>query len=472
MARNALRSALRLALLLLLVGLGPRAWADGAGIVYQNGYGTFEGITPSFGDAAHSCDATVEAYAVSFGRTYYTDGRPPSGPWGTGTVSYYGGHRPTVDEEDIALALGDADQTGLVGIGASCHITLYQEEGSSVVFWEGDADLLPVMACYNATAGLYRVYVNSCPTGEGIARPFDPLNQTPGQWVDYCQTINCSPYVFGSVSMGSGYSCAAMDNHSGSVNLVDHAGVVVASETGQFQPQGCSFCVDGAGAAYATTTACSGSSGGGATGGGSTGGGSTGGGSTGGGSTGGGSTGGGSTGGGSTGGGSSGSGTVGGSNGSGSVGGSSSSGCAASAPCDGWSGTCAGGFHCTGDAVQCAQAQAAYTLACSLGVDTSNAAAASAVSTGQAAMDGSGEASILGRLGVGSAASGVEFNLSSMISESPLFGGGGCPAPTSFTVLGRAYAVGVPCDLLAVIGVFDRGLALLIAAFIVFRKGR
>lgn len=128
-------------------------------------------------------------------------------------------------------------------------------------------------------------------------------------------------------------------------------------------------------------------------------------------------------------------------------------------------GSCAGGFQCTGDAVQCAQAEAAAKMACALDVSGMT----EQVNDATAAM-AAGAASGLGIPGGSDA-----FDLGSRLSEVPLFGSsGGCPSDVSVNVGGTSYTIAFSrmCSQLQVLGVALMAFAYLVAGFIVFRGDR
>lgn len=128
-------------------------------------------------------------------------------------------------------------------------------------------------------------------------------------------------------------------------------------------------------------------------------------------------------------------------------------------------GSCASGFQCSGDAVQCAQAQAAWKSACASDVSGMT----EQINTGTAAM-AAGAASGLGIPGGSDA-----FDLGSRLSEVPLFGSsGGCPSDVSVNVGGTSYTIAFSamCPQLQVLGVALMAFAYLIAGFIVFRGDR
>lgn len=130
-----------------------------------------------------------------------------------------------------------------------------------------------------------------------------------------------------------------------------------------------------------------------------------------------------------------------------------------------WGGSCSGGFQCSGDAVQCAQAQAAWKSACAADVSGMS----DQINIGSSAM-AAGAASGLGIPGGSDA-----FDLGSRLSEVPLFGSsGGCPSDVSVNVGGTSYTIAFSamCGQLQVLGVALMGFAYLIAGFIVFRGDR
>lgn len=128
-------------------------------------------------------------------------------------------------------------------------------------------------------------------------------------------------------------------------------------------------------------------------------------------------------------------------------------------------GSCAAGFQCSGDAVQCAQAEAAWKSVCALDVSGMT----DQVNDGTAAM-AAGAASGLGIPGGSDA-----FDLGSRLSEVPLFGSsGGCPSDVSVNVGGTSYTIAFSsmCPQLQVLGVALMAFAYLVAGFIVFRGDR
>lgn len=128
-------------------------------------------------------------------------------------------------------------------------------------------------------------------------------------------------------------------------------------------------------------------------------------------------------------------------------------------------GSCASGFQCSGDAVQCAQAEAAWKSACAADVSGMS----DQINTGSAAM-AAGAAS-----GLGIPGGSDVFDLGSRLSEVPLFGSsGGCPSDVSVNVGGTSYTIAFSamCGQLQVLGVALMGFAYLIAGFIVFRGDR
>lgn len=132
-----------------------------------------------------------------------------------------------------------------------------------------------------------------------------------------------------------------------------------------------------------------------------------------------------------------------------------------------WGGACAGGFQCSGDAVQCAQAQASWKAAClfDVGADDPNV-----VKGGQAMS--SDQSALRAQLGLDD--TGDNFNLSSMIDSDPLFAsGGGCPSDQQVTLLGQSLTLSLSswCSWLQTAGTILQAAAYLAAALIVFRRG-
>ena len=128
-------------------------------------------------------------------------------------------------------------------------------------------------------------------------------------------------------------------------------------------------------------------------------------------------------------------------------------------------GSCASGFQCSGDAVQCAQAEAGWKSACASDVSGMT----EQINTGTVAM-AAGAASGLGIPGGSDA-----FDLGSRLSEVPLFGSsGGCPSDVSVNVGGTSYTIAFSamCPQLQVLGVALMAFAYLVAGFIVFRGDR
>lgn len=128
-------------------------------------------------------------------------------------------------------------------------------------------------------------------------------------------------------------------------------------------------------------------------------------------------------------------------------------------------GSCAAGFQCSGDAVQCAQAEAGWKSACASDVSGMT----DQINDGTAAM-ASGAASGLGIPGGSDA-----FDLGSRLSDVPLFGSsGGCPSDVSVNVGGTSYTIAFSamCPQLQVLGVALMAFAYLVAGFIVFRGDR
>lgn len=157
------------------------------------------------------------------------------------------------------------------------------------------------------------------------------------------------------------------------------------------------------------------------------------------------------------------------SGGNGAVGGSTStpsgsaSGCTQQ-PCDGWGGTCEAGFQCTGDPVQCAQAQAAYALACSMKTDRDNVAvkeAGEALAAAGSSPDG----------GWGAAGSTRSFALSSFMGQT--FGpDGGCVSDVSVSAAGQSFVLPFSeyCGVLTGLGLAGNAISMVIAIGIVFGR--
>lgn len=127
-------------------------------------------------------------------------------------------------------------------------------------------------------------------------------------------------------------------------------------------------------------------------------------------------------------------------------------------------GTCAAGFTCEGDAVQCAMAREQHIKNCVLfETTTASSDAGNAAATGEAQPTGH----------PGATPETVDLSLSSRINQSPLFGGSTCPADVSTTVMGEAIAIpfSTMCGYLNLIGAAGVMVALLVAGFIVFRSG-
>lgn len=174
---------------------------------------------------------------------------------------------------------------------------------------------------------------------------------------------------------------------------------------------------------------------------------------------GGGTTGGGTTGGGTTGGGTTGGGTTGGTSGTGTTGGTAAGpGTPASGSGSGFGGTCAAGFSCSGDAVQCAQAQAAWELQCVFKVNPADPAASAAEAAYAASSPGP-------------AASSVNFSLSSW-TDRVIGPNGGCPADVvvGHGVLSATLPFSQYCGVLQNIGLAGNAISMLIAVGIVFGR--
>lgn len=127
-----------------------------------------------------------------------------------------------------------------------------------------------------------------------------------------------------------------------------------------------------------------------------------------------------------------------------------------------WGGTCqSGAFSCDGDAVQCAQAQAAWKSYCEAHVDPSS----EWVTKGQAAMRGEGESPHGGS---------QSFSLGAFTSGRVIGPSGGCPADVTVSLAGTSFTLPFSeyCGVLNAIGLAGNALSMVIAVGIVFgRKG-
>ncbi|WP_371820287.1 virulence factor TspB C-terminal domain-related protein [Aquabacterium sp. CECT 9606] len=121
-----------------------------------------------------------------------------------------------------------------------------------------------------------------------------------------------------------------------------------------------------------------------------------------------------------------------------------------------WGGACAGGFTCKGDAVQCAQAQAAYDLSCSVKTDP----ASTVVSAGVAAV-GAGDRPA-GHPGLDPQTLDVQSTLDATNPFSA-----SCPSDIQINVIGTTVAIPLSsaCDVLRVLG-------FVAVAFSLFGAGR
>lgn len=128
-----------------------------------------------------------------------------------------------------------------------------------------------------------------------------------------------------------------------------------------------------------------------------------------------------------------------------------------------WGGACAGGFTCSGDAVQCAQAQAAYDLSCTIKTDPQNTtvlAGAGAIGAGDQPGDHPANSEQT-----------VSFDLASRLDSLPLFGSSGdCPSDVSASVGGRAITLpfSTLCPYMRMLGAALMACAYIAAAKIVF----
>lgn len=121
-------------------------------------------------------------------------------------------------------------------------------------------------------------------------------------------------------------------------------------------------------------------------------------------------------------------------------------------------GSCSSGFTCKGDAIQCAIARQSYESSCKI--------------HGENAMSAIGLAAAAASAPELPASSAL-FSLGDRLSEVPIFGtNGGCPSDSSVAVLGVSVALPFSqmCDSLHLVGQALKGLALLVAGFIVFRR--
>ena len=114
--------------------------------------------------------------------------------------------------------------------------------------------------------------------------------------------------------------------------------------------------------------------------------------------------------------------------------------------------------------MQCAQAQAAYDLSCTMKTDPQNTtvqAGASAMGAGDKPGDHPGNSEQT-----------VSFELSQRLDSVPLFGSSGdCPSDVSFSAMGHAMALPFSqlCPYMRMLGAALMASAYLAAAFIVFR---
>lgn len=108
-----------------------------------------------------------------------------------------------------------------------------------------------------------------------------------------------------------------------------------------------------------------------------------------------------------------------------------------------WGGACTGGFTCSGDAVQCAQAQASYDLSCAMKTDPLGAT----VQAGNAA-------AVAGDRPPGHPADGVEmFNVQGSLDQTNVFGSS-CPSDISLDLMGNSFSIPLShaCGFLRVMG--------------------
>lgn len=128
-----------------------------------------------------------------------------------------------------------------------------------------------------------------------------------------------------------------------------------------------------------------------------------------------------------------------------------------------WGGSC-GGFTCDGDAVQCAQAQAAWKLTCGLDTEASDPTVQAGVAAVGAGDRPAGHP--------GNDAEEVPFQLSSMLDSTPLFGSSAdCPVDVNVTAMGKSIVMpfSVMCPYLRMLGAAFMAACYLAAAGIVFK---
>lgn len=129
-----------------------------------------------------------------------------------------------------------------------------------------------------------------------------------------------------------------------------------------------------------------------------------------------------------------------------------------------WGGSCSGGFTCDGDAVQCAQAQAAYDMACAVKTDPNSGV----VQAGNSAAGGGDRPSDHPANNTDS----VSFQLSSMLDSTPLFGSADdCPVDVAISVSGKQIVLPFAslCSYLRLLGAAFMAACYLAAGMIVFR---
>lgn len=128
-----------------------------------------------------------------------------------------------------------------------------------------------------------------------------------------------------------------------------------------------------------------------------------------------------------------------------------------------WGGSCAG-FTCDGDAVQCAQAQAAWKLTCGLDTEASDPSVQAGVAAVGAGDRPAGHP--------GNDADQVPIQLSQMLDSTSLFGSAtDCPSDVSVTAMGKAIALpfSTLCPYLRMLGAAFMASCYLAAALIVFK---
>lgn len=126
-------------------------------------------------------------------------------------------------------------------------------------------------------------------------------------------------------------------------------------------------------------------------------------------------------------------------------------------------GSCAAGFSCEGDAVQCAIARDQHIRACQFYDTTTDLSTLGANAVAAAASQPAGHPGLTPET--------VDLSLSDRINQSPLFGGTTCPSDVTATMLGQTVTLPFSdlCGYLNLMGTAGVLAALLAAAMIVFR---